>query len=157
MEPDMFIVKHGQTCYGPFRSHETAAFVSTLDGPAEVIPLVVPAMPDEHRGPMELRVLDDEPYRAFVDGFKVDTKHTLGGIVQECYFARREARVFTVRELRETWDQLCRVSYAVESLMHYADAAVADPQPKQIAALRKAIWRNRDSDDFDPHYADRFW
>jgi len=42
-------------------------------------------------------------------------------------------------------------------LMHFVEAAVADPSPDNVVALRKAFWRNRDSEDFDPHYADRYW
>lgn len=153
----MFIVKHGDRYHGPFLDYEAGFFTSKLEGASEVIPLHAPRLPDETTGRMKLHILDDGKYRAHIDSFKVDTHHMLAGILQEFFFARREQRVLTVREIKQTWAHLFRVSCAVESLMHYAEKAVTDPSPDNLDALRKAFWRNRDADDFDPHYEDRFW
>lgn len=157
MDKGMFIVRHGDTYYGPFLEYETGAFMETLNGEAEVASLVVPQQPDEKQGPWELRYMESASYQAFLDSFKVDTKHVIAGIIQEFYFARREQRVLTVREIRATWEDLFAVAHAVQSLMHYAENVIASPTPENVEALRKAFWRNRDSDDVDPHYADRFW
>lgn len=155
----MLIVKHEGKYYGPFLSYETASFASTLEGDAEVIPLRVPRLPEEtrDRDPATIQVMRERKRRAHVDGFKVDTHHVLASIMQGFYFARRDDRVLTAREIREIWDLLYRVSAAVESLMHHADRVIVDPQRPNLDALRKAVWRNRDSDDVDPHYRDRFW
>jgi hypothetical protein len=156
VDHNLFIVKHDDRYHGPFLAWEAEGFASRLEGHSDVIPLSVPRLPDEIRQ-MRLQVLDDDDYRVYVDSVKVDTHHMLAGIIQECFFTRREERVFTVREICDLWRALYRVSRAVESLMHYADQAVAVPSPENLEALRKAVWRNRDSDDVDPHYQDRFW
>lgn len=150
-------MRHEGAYHGPFFEGEAALFASKLEGHSEVLPLSVPRLPDENRGVAKVHILEDGAYRAHVDSVKVDTHHMLAGIIQECFFTRREERVFTVREICDLWTSLHRVSRAVESLMHYADQAVANPSEENIAALRKAVWRNRDSDDVDPHYQDRFW
>ena len=41
--------------------------------------------------------------------------------------------------------------------MTYANFTVENPSEESLVALRKAFWRNRDSEDFDPHYEHRFW
>ena len=153
----MFIVKRGDRYHGPFLDYEACSFTSKLEGASEVIPLHVPRLPDENTGSMKLHILEDDEYRAHVDSFKVDTSHMLAGILQGYFFARREERVLTVREIKEDWEHLFRVSRAVESLMYYTEKTVANPSPDNLDALRKAFWRNRDSDDVDPHYEDRFW
>lgn len=157
MEHKMFVVMHGKNIHGPFLDYETATFMSTLEGDSTAVPLLVPRVKDETQGPTKVYLLEDEDYRAYVDSIKVDTRHMLAGIIQGFYFARRDERVLTVREINDTWKQLSRVGRAVESLMHYADRVVTDPSPENLEALRKAFWRNRDSDDVDPHYEDRFW
>lgn len=157
MDHKLFIVRQEGQYYGPFLDGEAAQFASKLEGPSDVVPLVVPRLADEKRGPMELQMQERRARRARIDSVKVDTHHTLAGITQECFFARREERVFTVREIYELWDSILRVSRAVESLMLHADQAVESPSAENITALRKAVWRNRDSDDVDPHYQDRFW
>lgn len=153
----MFIVKHGDRYHGPFRDYEADLFTSRLKGTSEVIPLHVPRLPGEGASVMTFEVLENDKYRAHVDSFKVDTRHVLAGIIQGFFFARRNERVLTVREIKETWSSLFRVSRTVESLMYYAEKVVADPNAENLEALRKAFWRNRDSDDVDPHYEDRFW
>lgn len=157
MEHRMYVVMHDKKIHGPFLDYETASFMSTLEGESTAVPLLVPRMKDETRGPTKVYLLEDKDYRARMDSVKVDTSHMLAGIIQEFYFARRDERVLTVREINDTWEQLSRVGRAVESLMHYADRVVADPSPESLEALRKAFWRNRNSDDVDPHYEDRFW
>lgn len=157
MEHAMFIIKHRDQFYGPFRSFETTSFAAKLEGTPEIIPLLVPRVPDEVRGPLKFQILQDEEYRAHVDSVKVDTKHMLVAIIQDSCFARREERVFTAREIVDMWDNLLLVSRAIESLMHYAEMAISNPSAENLVALRKAFWRNRDSDDVDPHYEDRFW
>lgn len=153
----MFIVKHGDRYHGPFLDYEADLFTSRLKGTSEVIPLHVPRLPGEGASVMTFEVLENDKYRAHVDSFKVDTRHVLAGIIQGFFFARRNERVLTVREIKETWSSLFRVSRTVESLMYYAEKVVADPNAENLEALRKAFWRNRDSDDVDPHYEDRFW
>jgi hypothetical protein len=81
----------------------------------------------------------------------------LAGITQDFYFARRQGRVLTARELDSVWKDLYEVSRSVESVMHYVEVVIADPRLENLAALRKAFWRNRNSDDVDPHYDDRSW
>lgn len=157
MDEGAFIIKCGDTYYGPFLSYETAVFLEGLERPSEVVRLSVPRLPEETPGPAELRVMQSASYRNFVDGFKCDTRHVLAGIIQQLYFARRDDRVLTAREMFQIWGLLFELAHAVESLMHYAESAVANPTPENLAALRKAFWRNRDADDVDPHYADRFW
>lgn len=157
MQYKMVIVKHDNTYYGPFLDYEAETFTSKLEGESEVIPLIVPRRPEEVRGPMKVHLLTDHDYRVHVDGFKVDTHRMLAGVIQEFIFARRDERVLTIREINDAWSGLFRVHRAVESLMHYADRVIADPSAENLEALRKAFWRNRDADDVDPHYADRFW
>jgi hypothetical protein len=158
VEHAIFILKHGDSFYGPFIRHEADLFASKLGGAVEVYPLFVPRLPEEEAaGPMEYQMLSRDSYRAHIDGFKIDTSSVLAGITREFYFARRDQRVLTAREMRSIWDCLSRVGGAVESLIHYVDLVVADPIPENLAAMRKALWRNRDSDDVDPHYQDRFW
>jgi len=153
----MLIVKHEGCFHGPFVSGEADLFASELGGASEVFPLSVPQVAGEHSGPWEVHMLEAGPWRTFVDSHKVETKQVLAGVIQEFHLARREQRVLTVAELMSCWDGLYQVAYAVESLMHYVDQVVADPTPENLVAVRKALWRNRDSDDVDPHYADRFW
>lgn len=157
MKDEMFIVKHGETYHGPFVGSEAEYFVSTLSGAAEIVSLHVPRHADEFSGPITLRVLQEDAYRAHVDSFKVDSKIVLAAVIQSFMFARRDERVLTVREINDHWNALYRVSQAIESLMHYVEQVTADPGPESLEALRKAFWRNRDADDVDPHYADRFW
>jgi hypothetical protein len=157
MKSSMFIVKHEGLHHGPFLEIEAEIFVSKLEGDAVIVPLFVPVPAEEYRGPLKLQVMQDDAYRAHVDSFKIDTHHTLTGIMQEIWFARRDERVLTVREMLDLWRHLFRVSRAVESLMTYANLAVEKPGTESLEALRKAFWRNRDSDDVDPHYEDRFW
>lgn len=157
MQHAMFIVKHEDKYHGPFLEIEAEIFKSAREGDAEIFPLFVPVPAEEYRGPTKLQVLENDVYQAHVDSFKIDTRHTLAGIIQEIAFARRDERVLTVREMLDTWRYLFRVSRAVESLMTYANLAVENPGAESFAGLRKACWRNRNSDDFDPHYEDRFW
>lgn len=157
MKDEMFIVKQGETYYGPFVGFEAEYFASSLSGDADIVPLQVPRRADEFSGPITVRVLSDAAYRAHVDSFKVDTKFVLAAVIQSFMFARRDERVLTVREIVDHWTVLYRVSQAIESLMHYVEQVIADPGPEELEALRKAFWRNRDADDVDPNYADRFW
>jgi hypothetical protein len=157
VENKLFIVRNEGQYHGPFLEGEAGLFASKLKGASDIVPLLVPRLDDEKRGPMQLQLLKADAYRAHVDSAKVDTHHMLAGSIEECFFARREERVFTVREICDLWDSLIRVSLAVESLMHYADQAVESPSADNMEALRKAVWRNRNSDDVDPHYRDRFW
>ena len=157
MEHAMFIVAHAGAYHGPFLRDEVDYFTSSLTGVFEVVPLTVPRSSREQREPMRLQVLAEGEHQAFVDGFKVDTSHVLAGTTQIIHFARREERVLTAHELVVMQSDLFAVAQAIKSLMHHAEVAVADPSPDNVAALRKAFWRNRGSDDVDPHYQDRFW
>ena len=157
MEHAIFVVAHEGKLHGPFLRDEVGHFTSTLPGSFEVHPLMVPRLPDEQPGPMLLQIMAEGDHRAFVDGFKLDTRHALAGIMQTIHFARRDDRVLTARELRDVQSDLFEVAQAFVSLMRCADAVVADPNRANVVALRKAFWRNRDSDDVDPHYKDRFW
>lgn len=157
MDEGVFIVRCGGTSYGPFLAHETAAFAATLEGESEVLSLVVPRLPTEHQGPWTADLMDRATYQAYLDSFKTDTEHVLAGIIQEFYFARLHERVLTVHEIVEAWTDLFKVAHAVKSLMHYAETVMANPTPENLEALSKAFWRNRDSDDVDLHYAERFW
>ena len=157
MEHKMLIVVHADRYYGPFLDYETASFMSKLDGESKAIPLHVPRLDNKAQGTIEVHLVDDKDYRSQVDAFKVDTCHMLAGMTQEFYFARREERVFTAREIVDMWDDLFLVSRAVESLMHYVENVLSDPSSKNLESLRKAFWRNRDSDDVDAHYSERFW
>lgn len=157
MKHTMFIVRHKGKYHGPFLEIEAEIFRSAREGGAEIIPLFVPVPSEEYRGPTKLEVLETDAYRAHVDSFKIDTQHTLAALIQEIAFARRDERVLTVREMLDNWRYLFRVSRAVESLMNYANLVVENPGAESLVALRKAFWRNRNSDDFDPHYEDRFW
>lgn len=156
MEHSIFIVAHDDKFHGPFLREEIGHFTSTLSGTFDIYPLTVPRLPDESRMPMRLQIVAEDDHRAFIDGFKVDTAHVLADITQEIHFARRDERVLTARELREVHVALFKVAQALESLMHCAEAVVADPNLDNVVALRRALWRNRDSDDVDPHYEDRF-
>lgn len=155
--PAMFVVLHRGKCHGPFLEYEVGTFCSELAGDVEVMPLLAPREPDEHRGPVEVKILEEDDYRRQIDSVKIDTRVALVGISQEFHFARRDGRVLTAREIHRCWEYLGRAIRAVESLMHYAEQVVAEPTPENLDALRKAFWRNRDSDDVDPHYRDRFW
>lgn len=157
MEHSIFIVAHDGKFQGPFLREEIGHFTSTLSGTFEIYPLKAPRLPDESRMPMRLQIITEGDHRAFVDGFKVDTAHVLADITQEIYFARREERVLTARQLREIHFALFRAAQALQSLMHCAETVVADPNQDNVVALRRALWRNRDSDDVDPHCEDRFW
>ncbi len=157
MEHSIFIVTHEGKFHGPFLRDEVGHFTSRLLGAFEIHPLLVPRLPDESRGPMQLRIMAEGDHRAFVDGFKIDTGSVLASITQEIHFARRDERVLTARELRGVHIALFEVAQALQSLMRCAEAVVADPNQDNVVALRKAFWRNRDSDDVDPHYKDRFW
>jgi len=157
MKHEMFIVRNEAKYHGPFRDFETSGFAAKLRGDVEVIPLWLPYIPDETPGPTKVDVLEAEDYRTHVDSFKADTRLMLAGITQDFYFARRERRVLTANELEVVWKDLYEVSRTVESLMHYVEVVIADPKPKYLEALRKAFWRNRNSDDFDAHYDDRSW
>ncbi|MBS1770553.1 MAG: hypothetical protein JSS77_12885 [Acidobacteria bacterium] len=157
MTHEMYIVKTDGKYHGPFREYEASAFASQHQGDVEVLPLWLPSAPDAAQGFETLKVLEAEGYRAYVDSFKADTHLVLAGTTQEFYFARRQGRVLTSRELDSVWEALYKVSRSVESLMHYAEVVIADPRPENLHALRKAFWRNRNSDDVDPHYEDRSW
>ena len=111
MDHKLFIVRQEGQHHGPFRDEEAALFASKLKGPSDIIPLLVPRLASEKRGPMELQLLESDAYRALVDSVKVDTHHMLAGIIQECFFTRREERVFTVREICDLWESLHRVAY----------------------------------------------
>lgn len=157
MQHSMFIVKHEDKCHGPFLEDEAESFRAGRGEDAEIVPLIVPAPPEEHVGPTRVHILEDDAYQAHIDSFKVDTKRTLAAVIQGIWFARRDERVLTAREMLDMWRSLFHVSRAVESLMTYANLAVENPGEESLIALRKAFWRNRDSDDFDPHYEHRFW
>ncbi|MCI1711234.1 MAG: hypothetical protein LKM39_13640 [Chiayiivirga sp.] len=152
----MFIVIHEARCYGPFRDGETKHFASTREG-AQVMPLIVPRHPKDPQGRVQLTFVEDTAYRAKNDQIKVDSLLTLAANMQEFFLARREGRVLTVAEIHGLWKDLGSIHSAIESLMHYAEQVVVDPSEESVTALRKALWRNRDADDFDPHYRDRFW
>jgi hypothetical protein len=156
MEHKMFVVIHEGGCYGPFLDAEARMFSSPLKG-ARVVPLIVPSHPKETRNSAQAHPLREETFRARNDNVKIDTLMTLAGMAQEFFFARRENRVLTVGEINSLWDYIGRIHQAVESLMHYVELAVADPESQSINSLRKALWRNRDADDVDPNYRDRFW
>lgn len=157
MQHSMFIVMHENKCYGPFLEDEAEAFRAKRGGDAEIVPLIVPAPPEERVGPTQVQILEDDAYQAHIDSFKVDTKRILAAVIQQIWFARRDDRVLTAREMLDMWRSLFEVSRAVESLMTYAELTVENPSEESLIALRKAFWRNRDSDDFDPHYEHRFW
>lgn len=157
LEKRLFVVRHGDRCYGPFRSYESQSFAATLPGAPDVWPLFSPPVPGEVQGPYKVRFLSDAAYREHVDRQKIDTSHVLIDVLQEFYFSRRDQRVFTAREMLSMWKALFTVSKAIESLMHFAELAINDPSSDHLEQLRKAFWRNRDSDDVDPHYHDRFW
>lgn len=157
MDDSIFIVAHEGNFHGPFLRDEVGRFTSTLLGALEIHPLIVPRLPDEKPGPLQLQIMAEGDHRAFVDGFKVDTRHVLAAITQDIHFARRDDRVLTAQEMRDVQSNLFEVAQALQSLMRCADAVVADPNQDNVVALRKALWRNRDSDDVDPHYTDRFW
>lgn len=157
MEHAMFIVAHAGAYHGPFLRDEVGYFTSSLTGVFEVVPLIAPRSPKEPRGPMQLKVFAAGEHDAFVDGFKVDTSHVLAGTTQNIHFARREERVLTAQELVVMQGDLFAAAQAIQSLMRHAEAVIADPSPDNVVALRKAFWRNRGSDDVDPHYEDRFW
>lgn len=153
----MFVVIHKGKCVGPFLDYEAESFAATLEGDREIVPLLVSRLPDEHHGPVEVHFPTEDEYQALIDGTKVDTCIAIGSICQEFFYARREDRVLSVRQIDSSWEYLGRVLRAVESLMHYTEQVIADPNPGNLVALRKAFWRNRDADDVDPHYRDRFW
>lgn len=157
MQHTMFIVEHEGKSYGPFLQSEADAFRSARGDEAEIVPLIVPAPPGEYLGPTQVQILEDDAYQAHVDSFKIDTRCTLAGVIQTIWFARRDERVLTAREMLELWRLLFQVSRAVESLMTHANLAVENPNEESLSALRKAFWRNRDSDDFDADYEHRFW
>lgn len=157
MNHQMFVVKHAGKYHGPFLSHETATFTSTLEGKSEVLALHVPHPTNENRGPVKVHFMEEEDYRAHVDGFKIDTRQMLLGILRMIDLVRREGRVLTAREVVDTSGELFRVGRAIESLMHYVERVIAEPSEENLEALRKAFWRNRDSDDVDQHYDSRFW
>lgn len=153
----MFVVKHDGELHGPFLSHETATFTAQLEGESEILALHVPRPANEIRGPITVRLMEEVDYRAHVDSFKIDTLHMLAGILQEFDLARRDGRVLTAREVVGTSGELFCIRRAIESLMHYVENVVAEPSKDNVEALRKAFWRNRDSDDVDPNYESRFW
>lgn len=157
MQHTMFIVEHEGKSYGPFLQSEADTFRSARGDEAEIVPLIVPAPPGEYLGPTQVQILEDDAYQAHVDSFKIDTRCTLAGVIQTIWFARRDERVLTAREMLELWRLLFQVSRAVESLMTHANLAVENPNEESLSALRKAFWRNRDSDDFDADYEHRFW
>jgi len=157
MKHEMFIIKNGGRFHGPFRDFETDLFAYGLRGEVDVLPLLLPEIPDEGPIPTKVEVLDAESYRAQLDSCKVDTHLILSGITQEFWLARRDRRVLTAKELNVLWESLFEVSRAVESLMHHVDLVIADQSSENLDALRKAFWRNRNSDDVDPHYENRFW
>lgn len=153
----LFVVNHNGKCFGPFLDHEAGSFVATLEGDREIVPLLVPRLPEEHHGPAKVHFPTEDEYRARIDDAKTETCGTLASISQEFYFARRENRVLTVRQIHSCWKALGLAIRTVESLMHYSEQVIADPCPENLVALRKAFWRNRNADDVDPHYRDRFW
>lgn len=163
MQHSMFIVRHNDTYHGPFLDFEAEHFCAAREGNPEIIPLIVPVPVGEYRGPTRVQILDDDAYCAHVDSFKVDTQRTLAGVIQTIWFARRDERVLTAREMLDIWRQLFRVSRAVESLMSHARLVIeragtgAAVDAEGLASLRKAFWRNRDSEDMDAHYEHRFW
>lgn len=157
MTPGMFIVKNDAKCYGPFMDREARGFASKLHGEVEVIPLLLPDVVHEGTGSDGLQVLKKKGHRAYLDSGKIDTLHRLGGMTQDFYLTRREQRVLTARELDALWNDILEISRSVGSLMDYVEMVITDPSPENLVAMRKAFWRNRDSDDVDPHYRDRFW
>lgn len=157
MEHSIFIVAHESNFHGPFLRDEVGRFASTLPGAFEIHPLMVPRLPEESRGPMQLQIMAEGDHHAFIDRFKLQTGHVLASITQDIHFARRDDRVLTAQELRGVQTALFEVAQAFQSLMRCAEAVVAEPNQDNVVALRKAFWRNRDSDDVDPHYKDRFW
>ena len=157
MESRMVVVRHADQYFGPFRPEEAAVFAATLTGPSDVLPLTAPPVPGEATGPLTLRPLDAATFASLRDDVKIDTGPVLANVLQGFYFARRDSRVLTAHELLDLWKSLFAISQAVASLMHHADAAIYDPSAAPMEALRKAVWRNRDADDVDPHYRDRFW
>lgn len=157
MVDKVYVVAHESKYYGPFLRRDVDEFTSQLNGPAKVAPLVTPPLPDEECGPWRVQIMEHQDYLAFIDEFKTDTRHALASVIQRIHFARRDDRVLSVRELLDIATTLFKSSRAIESLMHHAEAIVENPTEENVVALRKALWRNRDSDDYDPHYADRFW
>lgn len=153
----MFIVKCGDTYFGPFLEHEAIHFRSEQASPSEILPLHLPNATNAEDPPMTVALLSDTDYRARSDSSKIDTLHAFAFISWECHFAKRDRRVFTATEISQLWETIVQTSRAVESLMYYAEKAIENPSQEAMVALRKAVWRNRDSDDIDPHYRDRFW
>ena len=143
--------------FGPFSPLELSRFRESLEQPHETFPLIVPPAKDEERGPLKFVLLSDEQETSRRDSVKIDSAQTLKALMWECHDVRRDNRVFTVVEILRLWDDLFRICRALESLIFHAEAAVNDASPENLVALRKAVWRNRDSDDVDPHYRDRFW
>ena len=154
----MFIVRHKDQYHGPFRDIEAERFAaSSGEGRAQVLPLIVPRTANEKRGPLRVWLMNEVESRTHIDTARIDSERTLAAILWEFHYARNEERVLTVEELLRLWKVLHKVGRALKSLMHYAQRVVEDPSPDHLVELRKAFWRNRDADDVDPDYFNRFW
>lgn len=153
-----FVVKHKGTYLGPFLDNEVGFFTSTLaPGSFEICPLIAPKSERERLGSAQAKSDMSLTHRERADVAKIDSELALAGVMQAFLFAREAQRVLVASEIVQIWSLLFDVSKVLNSLMHYAEVAVADPRPEQLTALRKALWRNRGCDDVDPHYGDRFW
>lgn len=158
MEHQMFIVKYGDEHFGPFTPRELGTFLeSRKSEPMRPYPLLVPSAPGESKGPLRLCLISDEEAAHRRDAVRIDSVMTLKAIMWELQAVRQQRRVLTVAEILALWDRLFQLCRAMESLIFHTEAAVADPRVEHLVALRRALWRNRDADDVDEHYYDRFW
>lgn len=157
MKHQMVIIEHEEHHYGPFLDYEAQQFVSALGGTAKIHMLTASWEGQKSNSPVQFKVLADDDYQGKLAVTKVDTLQLLASCSWECHFAQRDGRVFTAREICELWENVNAISHAVASLMHNAEKVIEDPSGENLVTLRKALWRNRDADDVDPHYRDRSW
>jgi hypothetical protein len=153
----MFIVRTNGIFHGPFLRDYAEHFAETAGDGAEIYPLLLQQSSKEQNEKPTFTLLADEDYRAAQDAVQAETLEIIAGVTQRVFFALRAGRVLTSDELCDISDDLGDAHSAVESLMHYAEVAADAPTPENLAALRKAFWRNRGRTDFDPHYADSNW
>lgn len=157
MKQQMVIVEHEGRHYGPFLGYEAQQFILALGDTPKIHMLTTCWEGQELNSPVQLKVLADDDYQGQLAVTKVDTLQLLASCSWECHFAQRDGRVFTAREIGELWENVNAISHAVASLMHNVEKVIEDPSGENLVALRKALWRNRDADDVDPHYRDRSW
>ena len=155
MGAGMYIVKVDDAYHGPFLKEWAVSFAEKASSGAMVLPLFVPRPLGEKPHGITVKIVDDAEYRARNDRVKTETLEVVAGVTQKIFFARREERVLTADELQWICDDLGRAHSAIESLMQHVESTIEDPSPERLVALRRALWRNRGSDDFDPHHSQR--